>query len=62
MYGNLEEDGMGLFSSYLGETREKGTLERLLDLAANQDSAVYTISTQIMQKRLCRICRNRSKR
>ena len=38
MYGNLEEDGMGLFLSYLGETREKGTLERLLDLAANQDS------------------------
>ena len=38
MYGNLEEDGMGLFLSYLGETREEGTLERLLDLAANQDS------------------------
>ena len=38
MYGNLEEDGMGLFLSYLGETREKGTLERLLDLAANQAS------------------------
>ena len=37
-YGNLEEDGMGLFLSYPGETREEGTLERLLDLAANQDS------------------------
>ena len=37
-YGNLEEDGMGLFLSYPGETCEEGTLERLLDLAANQDS------------------------
>ena len=37
-YGNFEEDGMGLFLSYPGETREEGTLERLLDLAANQDS------------------------
>ena len=37
-YGNLEEDGMGLFLSYPGETQEEGTLERLLDLAANQDS------------------------
>ena len=37
-YGNFEEDGMGLFLSYPGETCEEGTLERLLDLAANQDS------------------------
>ena len=37
-YGNFEVDGLGVFLSYQGETREEGTLESLMDLAASKDS------------------------
>lgn len=37
-YGSFEGDGLGVFLSYQGKTREEGTLESLMDLAASKNS------------------------
>lgn len=43
-YGNFEVNGLGVFLSYQGETREEGTLESLMDLAASKDSGgIYNL-------------------
>ena len=44
-YGNLEEDGMGLFLSYPGETREEGTLVKAVCWPGSSGVSVVEGST-----------------
>ena len=62
-YGNLEEDGMGLFLSYLGETREKGTLSACWIWRPNQDSGgIYDLYSDYAKETVPDFARNRPKR